>query len=257
MGPKAKKTDSPKPRKTGSSGITTLNEGPLHADLKQWYAAAGDLLEQPVDGYFIDLVRPGAAADGGDLLIEIQTANFSSLKRKLHALTKKHHLRLVYPIAREKWLVKFAKDGVRSLGRRKSPKRGTIENIFDELIRIPALLKNPRFSFEALLIQEEEVRHLESEQARRRRWRSKGWVTDERRLLQVVEQRLFETPADLLALVPAGLAEPFTTGELAESLSRPRWVGQKMAYCLRALEVIRAVGKQGNAVLYERAPSAD
>ena len=57
-------------------GIGTLQENSLHAALKTWYAQPGDQLECKVDGYVIDLVR-------GDLLVEVQTANFSAIKRKL------------------------------------------------------------------------------------------------------------------------------------------------------------------------------
>jgi hypothetical protein len=44
--------------------IGTLNEKPLHAALKQWYAEPEDRIEAPVDGFTVDIVR-------GDLLIEI------------------------------------------------------------------------------------------------------------------------------------------------------------------------------------------
>ena len=39
--------------------IGTLNEGSLHAQLKEWYRRPGDLLEQPVDGYVVDDGDPG------------------------------------------------------------------------------------------------------------------------------------------------------------------------------------------------------
>ena len=44
------------------SGIGLLNEKPLHASLKQWYARPGDRFEVPVDGYVIDLSRAAASA---------------------------------------------------------------------------------------------------------------------------------------------------------------------------------------------------
>jgi hypothetical protein len=37
--------------------IATMNEGPLHASLKAWYAQPGDREEVPVDGRQIDLGR--------------------------------------------------------------------------------------------------------------------------------------------------------------------------------------------------------
>ena len=88
----------------GSNHISTLNEKPLHAALKAWYRQPGDRLEVRLEGYIIDVIRD-------QLLIEIQTASFASLKRKLYALTARHPVRLVYPVAREKWLVKLADDG--------------------------------------------------------------------------------------------------------------------------------------------------
>jgi hypothetical protein len=82
--------------------IGTLNEKPLHAALKKWYARPGDQLEVPVDGFVVDIVRDG-------LLIEIQTGSFASIKRKVHSLSENHILRLVHPIAREKWILLLAK----------------------------------------------------------------------------------------------------------------------------------------------------
>ena len=84
--------------------ISTLNESPLHAALKARYARPGDRFEVPIDGFIVDIVR-------GDLLVEVQTGNFTAIKRKLAALTAHHPVRLVYPLAREKWIVRLAEDG--------------------------------------------------------------------------------------------------------------------------------------------------
>jgi hypothetical protein len=221
--------------------ISTLNESPLHAALKARYARPGDRIEVSVDGFVVDIVR-------GDLLVEVQTRNFAAIKRKLAALTARYPVRLVHPIAREKWIVRLAEDGRTQLSRRKSPKRGGLEHVFEELVHIPRLLSNPNFSLAVLLIQEEEVRRYDG----RRGWRRHGWVTHERRLLQVVDQHLFETPADVCTLVPPTLPEPFTTSNLAAAISKPRWLARKMAYCLREMGALAPVGKQGNAILYTR-----
>ena len=53
------------------------------------------------------------------------------------------------------------------------------------------MLREPNFSLEVLLIDEEELRRHD----RRRAWRRRGWVTHERRLMEVVGRYLFETPA--------------------------------------------------------------
>src|ERR1044072_4466608 len=133
------------------STIGLVNEKPLHASLKQWYARPGDRFEVPVDGFVIDIVRD-------DLLIEIQTGNFSAIKSKLNNLARSHRVRLIYPIVQEKWIIRSATgNGARSI-RRKSPKRGRMEDLFWELVSIPQLLSNPNFSLEVLMISQEEVR---------------------------------------------------------------------------------------------------
>jgi hypothetical protein len=220
--------------------IGTLNEQPLHAALKDWYAEDGDQVEVTLDGYVIDLVR-------GDLLIEIQTANFSAIRRKLAALTKRHPVRLVYPIPRDKWIVRLDDQGD-PVSRRKSPRRGVVEHLFAELVRIPALLADPRFSLDVLLIQEEEQRRYDGQ----RGWRRRGWVVHQRRLLDVLDQQRFESPGDALALIPPALPDPFTTADLAAALGCSRRLAQQMCYCLRAMDTVEMVGKRGNALLYAR-----
>jgi hypothetical protein len=224
-----------------SNGVGLLNEKPLHASLKALYALPGDRFEVNVDGSVIDLVR-------GELLVEIQTRSFSALKDKLERLVVGHPVRLVFPIAIEKWVIRLSDDGAAQEGRRKSPKHGTILELFRELVSFPHLISHPNFALEVLLIREEEVR----QRGLARNWRRRGWGTVERRLVQVVERRLFTTPADLAALIPASLEEPFTTIELSEAIHQPRWLSQKMIYCLRNAGVVAEAGKQGNATRYVR-----
>jgi len=224
------------------SGIGLLNEKPLHASLKQWYARPGDRFEVPVDGFVIDIVRD-------DLLIEIQTRNFSSLKSKLARLTRAHPVRLVYPIVQEKWIVRSATADGGGAMRRKSPKRGRWDDVFWELVSIPQLLSNPNFSLEVLMISGEEVRRYE----KKRRWRRKGWVTEGHRLLKVLDQRLFTEPAHWLRFLPDGL-ESFTTSDLATGMNTRTELAQKMAYCLREGKMIELIGRRGRANLYRVQP---
>ena len=201
----------------------------------------------PVDGFYVDIVR-GDRLTEGDLLIEIQTRNFTAIKRKLEKLLSSHPVRLVYPIPRTKWIVKLADNEDGPIIRRKSPKRGAFEDAFRELVRLPELLQNPNFSLELLLIEEEEVRRYDGA----RGWRRRGWVTEERRLLQVVDQRMLSTPADMLAFIPDTLAEPFSVSELATATASPAGLAGKMAYCMRKTGCLAPVGKRGNAILYAR-----
>jgi len=220
--------------------VGTLREKPLHAALKRWYSETGDRIEEPVDGFVIDLVR-------GELLIEIQTRGFSSMKRKLATLLADHPVRLVYPIPQQKWIVKVD-DAGGVVSRRKSPKRGSIVDLFAELVSVPHLIADPNLTVEVLLIHEEEVRRYDGTKA----WRRKGWVVEERRLVDVVDQLVIDSPEALAMLLPGEVPEEFTTADLAVALGRHRRLAQQMTYCLRNAGVLEMVAKRGNAIVYRR-----
>ena len=215
-----------------------LNEKPLHASLKAWYAQPGDRFEVPVDGFVIDIVRD-------NVLLEIQTRHFGAIKSKLATLVCSHRVRLIYPIACEKWIVQPPANGNGFVTRRKSPKRGRVEDLFRELVGIPRLLSHQNFSLEVLLTREEETRRFEG----RRRWRTRGWVTEERRLLEVVDRKVFETPESWLALLP-DRREPFTSRDLADAIGIRLDLAQKMTYSLREAGLVQSLGKRGRATLY-------
>ena len=224
-----------------SNNIGELNEKPLHALLKDWYAEPGDRLETMVDGYVVDIVRD-------DLLIEIQTRNFSSIRTKLSRLVRTHRLHLVHPVAVDKWIVSLPKDPGTPWRRRKSPKHGSPVTLFAELTSIPRLIESPNFTLELLLIQEEEVRFYDGQRA----WRRKGWVVQERRLLEVLDRFVFATPDELGRLLPETLDDGFDTADLAAHLNIRRRLAQQMAYCLRECGAIIPVSKRGNAICYAR-----
>jgi hypothetical protein len=94
-----------------------------------------------------------------------------------------------------------------------------------------------------LMTAEEEYRHLVPGTC----WRRKGWTVIERRLVDVLDRAVLGAPADLLT---GGLPQPFTTGDLAVELRRPRRTAQHLAYCLARAGVVEAVGKRAHAIEY-------
>ncbi|RZV47445.1 MAG: hypothetical protein EX267_01135 [Acidimicrobiia bacterium] len=219
--------------------IGMLREQHLHAALKEWYREDGDLLEVRVEGFVIDLVRD-------EVLIEIQTRGFSSMRRKLDRLLDEHPIRLVHPIAAEKWIRKIDESG-HEVSRKKSPKRGMVADVCAELVSFPALLDHPNLTLEVLMIQEEEVRQPDPGA-----WRRRGWRIAERRLVGLLERARFESPRDLLTLLPDGLPDPFTTADLAEGLGRTRHLAQEVAYCLRESGVLEVVRRSKAGIEYAR-----
>ncbi len=214
-------------------------ESSLHEAVKNWYSQPGDLHEQWVDSYVVDVVRD-------EMLIEIQTGNFSAIKDKIMNLIAKHHLRLVLPVAKQKWIIKLGSGDRALLSKRKSPKKGRVEDVFDELVYLPKLINDSNFSLEVLLIHSEEVLINDG----RGSWKRRKWSVLDRHLLKVVDNVMFNSPSDFLELIPKNLSLPFTVVELAKELKLRVSLAQKMAYCLRKMNVIKLVGKQGRAFLY-------
>ena len=93
-----------------------MSETSLHHKLKTFYAGNDGITEAVIDGYMIDVVK-------NDLLFEIQTKNFYSLKPKLEYLISQNQIRVIYPIALKRWITVFPKDGNRPIRKRKSPKK--------------------------------------------------------------------------------------------------------------------------------------
>ena len=220
------------------TGIGSLNEKPLHAALKEWYCQEGDQVEAPMEGFVVDLVRDG-------LLIEIQTRGFASMRRKFDRLLDSHAMRLVHPVAAEKWIVKLDEDG-REVSRRRSPKRGIAADVCAELVSFPSLLSHPNFSLEVLLVEEEEVRTPDAKKG----WRRGGYVIEERRLVEVLDSVEVGSPKELLEFLPDGLPDPFTTADLADGLGRSRHLAREVAYCIRVSGAVETVGRDKRGILY-------
>jgi hypothetical protein len=223
------------------SGIGVLREGPLHAAVKELLARPGDRAEVPVGGYVIDLVR----ADGE--LVEIQTGGFTPLGPKLDALLDAHRMRIVHPVAAERRIVRIDEHG-EVLSSRRSPLRGGVLDVFDRLVSFPSLLAHPHLVVEVLLCREDHIRAPEAGRSRSgRRRRDPG----QRRLADVLGRVELRAPADAAALLPGELgAAPFTTRELAAALGCRMVLAQRVAYCLRAMEVLHDAGKRGRAPLH-------
>nr|MBN1229005.1 hypothetical protein [Anaerolineae bacterium] len=226
-----------------ATGIGTLGEHSLHASLKDWYALPGDRMECKTDGYVIDIIRD-------NLLIEIQTRHFSAIKRKLKKLVDSHPVRLVYPVAENKWIIRLAANEEIPLDRRKSPKSGTIYDLFSELVYIPDLIGHENLSIEVLLVDLEEVRIKDG----RGSWRRRGWSIHDTRLITVNTRHLFESPEDFLALIPDEISDTFTTDDLSGVCGIRKRLAQQVAYSLRHMGVIDHVGKRSRSYLYKISP---
>ena len=222
------------------NGRAYAGESALHRALKQHYAGPDDEQEARRHGYVIDVARE-------DALVEIQTGNFAAIKHKLQVLTAQETVLLVYPIQQTKWLLRQDAAGAR-LSRRKSPRRGRLEECFGELTRFPSLLSHPNLALELALVEVEELRCADG----RGSWRRRGESVRGRRLLRVLGKCRLSSPRDCAALLPPDLPSSFTTRQLARAAGLRRRLAGQMAYCLREMGALAVVGKIGNAFCYAR-----
>ncbi len=227
---------------TPSNQIGTLKEKSLHAELKNWLRMPGDKIESPVDGYIIDIVR-------GELLIEIQTRNFSAIRKKLENLLNRHKVRLIYPIVQKKWIISLDQNGDQVTKRRLSPKHSSFVNIFEELVWIPHIILSSNLSFETIIIHVEETRLNDGKGS----WKRKGWSIVDQKLVGILDQKLFHE-SDFLNLIPKSLDFPFTNYELSKALQISIGLARKMTYCLRKIGILKVFGKKGKALLFDLSP---
>jgi hypothetical protein len=216
-------------------------ETSLHRSLKLHYAGSAARTEVRVDGYRIDAVV-------GRRLIEIQHGSLAAIRTKIVRLVERHRVLVVKPIVASKLIVKHGSADGPIVSRRTSPKRGKLLDIFEELVYFTRVFPHPRLTLEVVLVEIEEYRH--PGHGRRRRWRRDDHVVADQQLISIGEALRFRRARDLLQLFPDGLSRQFHSGQLADHLSIPRHVAQRVAYCLREMKAVETVGKKGNAWLY-------
>lgn len=214
-------------------------ETTLHRQLKALYAPDDSQQEVTIDGFRIDAVD-------GDRLIEIQYGSLAAIRDKVRQLLQTRTVLIVKPLAARKYLVTRAHKRGPVKSSRYSPLRETYYHLFQEFVHFVDVFPHPRLTLELILTDQEEHRIP----AKRRRWNGKAYRVEDRKLRTILGQFTLRTTADLITLVPDGIPEPFSTADLAEAASIPRWLAQKMAYTLRKTGAAIAVGKQRNSRLY-------
>lgn len=221
------------------SGIGTLNENSLHADIIHSLFQDGDQLEAEVDGFYIDLLRQ-------DKAIEVQTKNLGKLSRKVLSLADNIPVEIVVPIHKTKIISKLDRDG-NLVSQRKSPKQGKVIDIFDELVRATDIFSHPSISLTILMIEADEVWKDDGKGS----WRRKGWSIHERKLIRTLSEHRFQSPEDLLSLLPQSLPSPFTNQNLSKTLGIRASTAGKITYTFRKMNLLEVIGKEGNAYLFK------
>ena len=219
-------------------------ETSLHRQLKEEFRLPESEIEVKVGRYRIDVVNDGR-------LVEIQQSGLSSIRDKINNLLKqKYEVDVIKPLVTKKRLVKLDRKEGKVIDSRWSPKRGTVLDLFDELVHFTRVFPHKNLKLIVPLVQIEEIRY--PGHGKRRRWRRNDFQIADRQLLEVDSIHEFKTAKDLQRLLPKGLPRKFGTQDLAERLDISRSFAQQIAYVLKHTRSTKAIGKQGNAILYKK-----
>ncbi|TWT60383.1 hypothetical protein [Rubinisphaera italica] len=213
-------------------------ETTLHQQLKSRYCLPGSTSEQQLGAYRIDVVQ-------GEHLIEVQCSSLAAIRDKIRDLAADYDMTIVKPVVRNRYVIQ--RKWSQTLSRSLSRTIGDWMDVFEEMVHFVTIFPQPRLTLELLLVDIEETRRP----PKKRRSR-KGYRVEDRKLVEVIDQRILRVPADLYSLLPTRLPEQFSTSEIAGILQVTRSFAQQIAYCLRESGAAEAIGKTGNAIQYQK-----
>ena len=223
------------------AGIGTLAEKTVHAVLKRYMEPDAACYEKKIGGYYADVCNETQ-------IIEIQTANFDKLRKKLAVFLALKPVNIVYPIPHRKILRWIDKETGEISKGRKSPKVGTPYEVFRELYKIRSFLSHPNLRLTLVLLDIEEYRFLNGWSKDRKR----GSVRAERLPLSLAAEYHIDTKEDYALLIPKALPEQFTSKEYQKAAGVSLAVAQKALLLLYEADTLKRVSKRGNAWVYER-----
>lgn len=227
------------------AGIGTYGEKTVHSVLKNYFEPCTDGHEQKIGGFVADIV-------GEDGIIEIQTAGFDKLRRKLDSFLSVCRVTVVHPIPRQKWLISIDPETGAHGRKRKSPKTGTPYDIFPELYKIKSMLSNERLSICIVMLDMEEYRQP-PETSGLRRGRRRGYVRYDRIPLSIEEEIHLDNICDWLYFIPDGLPEEYTSADFARAAKISADSARLALNILTEVGATERIGKKGNSFLYRTA----
>ncbi|MDR3113956.1 MAG: hypothetical protein LBU25_00355 [Treponema sp.] len=232
------------PPKGYANLIGTVRESGLHRALKIRYAGKGGILEVSA-GHKEKYVWDGITKTGE--IIEVQTGSFGPLKDKLTRMPPLRSIRIVHPIIIQKYLEVYDAENTRSYCR-KSPRKGTIWDLFHALVYAPEIPLMPRLRIELALVSVKQRRRQDGWGS----WRRKGISIIDTELTAVEGSLMLSGKEDYHVFLPSLEVEPFSSRDLGSIAGITPSLARKTLYVLTRLGIVRRLAKKGNALLYTR-----
>ena len=221
--------------------IGILKEKTVHAVLKNYLVPNEEWHEIKCKRLVADIFYEGE-------IIEIQTAGFDKLRKKLDVFLKDYHVTVVYPIPVNKdlyWIEEYTGE---IKDQRKSPKKGSKYDCFHELYKIKNYLTHPNFHLRLILMDVEEYRLLNG-------WsqdRKKGSVRYDRIPKSLVDDIFINNQNDYKQFFPQTLSEEFTSKDYKKHTKLTEKNARTALNVLYYLEAVERIGKKGNSYIYKR-----
>ena len=216
-------------------GIGTVSEKRLHRILKKFISERADTHEAEVGRYIADILID-------DNIYEIQTSSFSPLlpKIKYYLENTSYSVTLIYPIIRNKRIIRIAPETGEILRQQTSPLHGRSADLLPELYFLRTVYPHERLSVRLVFIDAEEYRYSE-----RMRYRRKGAYDAELFPVSLVGIEEYSLIEDLRPLIPAG-ADRFTATEFSRLTG---FTGRRLYRALTILTSAELLRKENKTYL--------
>ena len=227
----------------GLAGIGTLSEKSVHAVLKAYYAPSPDDLEVAVNGYVADICDTKT-----NTVIEIQTRQFYSMKKKLEAFLPEFDVTIVYPLPVQKYVYNIDPDTGAVLSKRKSPKKRSSYEIFEEMYGIRDYLKDPHLHFKIVALEVEEYRYQGLSEQHGRKFK----VLSDIMPVRIVEETDIYEIRDLIMFLPEELGDEFTRSTLAKATGISKYLAGYVTALMYVTGLVTRDGSRLNRELVHR-----
>lgn len=229
-----------------SEGFSVYSEGAVHKAVKLYVDPDPDHHEVPLLGSIVDVFNESGVT-------EVQTGSFTPLLPKLRKLLDKYPVTVLHPFpirTAHRWLDKETGEmsTPKNKGRHKSP-----YSVAAAVFGIRELIGHPNLKIRILAYEREEFRALDG----RGKTRKRGATMLGRLPTRLVGEYSFAAVSDIRDFIPEGLSKTFTQKEYLKAIKSHSRYDTIAIKLLEYFGVVRKIGKQGRAYLYEITPQND